>query len=154
MIVPILLVLISLLFLIMWGWIISIFVSNVRVKSKIDELINQPLTVEQKGELDNLQLDLDTNAYRARRAKTVVLIFAILYVLTAVGIVWMNETFALFTYTGLLGNLKLMMLLIVLFFTPGYIGLVVVSNVEGASGDIASRMKFSEELKPGEEVEV
>ena len=35
-----------------------------------------------------------------------------------------------------------------------YIGLEVVSNVEGASGDIAARLKFSEDLKPGEEVEV
>jgi hypothetical protein len=46
------------------------------------------------------------------------------------------------------------MLIIILFFTPGYIGLEVISNTEGASGDIASRLKLREELKPGEEVEV
>ncbi len=154
MIVPILLILLALLFLIMWGWIISIFTDNVKIKSKIDEMINQPLTVEQKEELDNLQLDLDTNAYRARRAKRVVLFFSFIYVVAAIAIVWANQRYELFTYDGLLSNLKLTMMIIILFFVPGYIGLEVISNVEGASGDISSRMKRSEELKAGEEVEV
>jgi hypothetical protein len=154
MIVPIFLILISMLFLIMWGWIISIFLDNFKIKNKIEELINQPLTVEQKEELDNLQLDLDTNAYRARNVKRVVLAFALVYIIAAVLLVWLNTKYAFFTYEGLLSNLKLTMLIIVLFFTPGYIGLEVISNTEGASGDITSRLKFSEELKPGEEVEV
>jgi hypothetical protein len=46
------------------------------------------------------------------------------------------------------------MLIIIIFFTPGYIGLEVISNTEGASGDIAARMKFTEELKTGEEVDI
>ena len=154
MIVPIFLILISLLFLIMWGWIISIFIENFRIKRKIEELINQPLTVEQKEELDNLQLDLDTNAYRAKNAKRVVLWFGVIYVAAAVALVWFNSKYSFFTYEGLLSNLKLTMLIIILFFTPGYIGLEVISNSEGASGDIASRLKLREELKPGEEVEV
>ncbi|MCE5300843.1 MAG: hypothetical protein LLG37_08250 [Spirochaetia bacterium] len=154
MIVPIFLILISLLFLVMWGWIIQIFISNVQIKKKIDELINQPLTLEQKEELDNLQLDLDTNAYRAKNAKRVVLVFAALYLIASIVIIWMNSRYQLFTYEGLLSNLKLTMLIIVLFFTPGYIGLEIISNTEGASGDITSRLKFTEELKPGEEVEV
>lgn len=154
MVVPILLILVSLLFLIMWGWIITIFVSNMQLKKKIDELINQPLTIEQKEELDNLQLDLDTNAYRARNSKRVVLAFAALYVIVVVVLIVMNEMYKWFTYDGLLSNLKLNMLIVVLFFTPAYIGLEMVSNVEGASGDIAQRLKFSEELKPGEEAEV
>ncbi len=154
MIVPIFLILISLLFLIMWGWIIMIFMDNFRIKRKIEELINQPLTVEQKEELDNLQLDLDTNAYRARNSKRVVLFFGFLYVVCAVGLIWLNSKYNFFTYDGLLSNLKLTMLITVLFFTPGYIGLEVISNTEGASGDISARLKFSEELKPGEEVEV
>jgi hypothetical protein len=153
MVVPILLVLITLLFLIMWGWIINMFVSNLIIKRKINELINQPLTVEQKEELDNLQLDLDTNAYRAKRAKRVVLAFAIIYILIAIALVWLNSNLSLFTYDGLLSNLKLTMLIIVLFFTPGYIGLEVISNTEGASSDIAARLKFTEETKSGEEVE-
>ena len=107
MVVPILLILLSLLFLIMWGWIISIFVSNIKIKSKIEELINQPLTMEQKEELDNHQLDLDTNAFRARRAKRVVLIFAFLYIVTSCALVWMNQQYELFTYSGLLSNLSL-----------------------------------------------
>lgn len=154
MVVPILLTLISLLFLIMWAWIISIFVSNIRLKSKIEELINQPLTMEQKEELDNLQLDLDTNAYRARNSKRVVLLFGFLYVVGVFVLIWLNARYQLFTYDGLLSNIKLAMLIIILFFVPGYIGLEVISNTEGASGDIAARLKFSEELKPGEEVEV
>ncbi len=154
MIVPIFLILISLLFLVMWGWIIQIFISNVQIKKKIDELINQPLTLEQKEELDNLQLDLDTNAYRAKNAKRVVLVFAALYLIASIVIIWMNSRYQLFTYEGLLSNLKFTMLIIVLFFTPGYIGLEIISNTEGASGDITSRLKFTEELKPGEEVEV
>ena len=154
MVVPILLILISLLLVIMWGWIVSIFISNVRIKSKIDELINQPLTMEQKEELDNLQLDLDTNAYRAKNAKRVVLVFGFLYVASVFLLIWLNSTYQLFTYDGLLSNIKLAMLIIILFFTPGYIGLEVISNTEGASGDIAQRLKFSEELRPGEEVEV
>lgn len=154
MVVPILLILISLLFIIMWSWIISIFVSNIRIKNKIEELINQPLTVEQKEELDNLQLDLDTNAYRARNSKRVVLLFAFIYVAAVFLIIWLNSQYQLFTYDGLLSNLKLAMLIIIVFFTPGYIGLEVISNTEGASGDIAARLKFTEELKPGEEVEV
>jgi hypothetical protein len=154
MVVPILLILVSLLFLIMWGWIISIFVSNIKLKSKIEELINQPLTMEQKEELDNLQLDLDTNAYRARNSKRVVLLFGFLYVAAVFVIIWLNSQYQLFTYDGLLSNIKLAMLIIILFFTPGYIGLEVISNTEGASGDIASRMKFTEELKTGEEVDL
>lgn len=154
MIVPILLVLITLLFLIMWGWIINMFVSNLIIKRKINDLINQPLTVEQKEELDNLQLDLDTNAYRAKRAKRVVLVFAIIYILIALSLVWLNSNLSLFTYEGLLNNLKLTMLIIVLFFTPGYIGLEIISNTEGASSDIAARLKFTEEAKSGEEVEI
>lgn len=154
MVVPILLTLVSLLFLIMWGWIISIFISNIRIKSKIEELINQPLTMEQKGELDNLQLDLDTNAYRARNSKNVVLLFGFLYVAAVFLIIWLNSQYQFFTYDGLVSNIKLAMLIIILFFTPGYIGLEVISNTEGASGDIAARMKFSEELKTGEEVDL
>lgn len=154
MIVPIFLILISLLFIIMWSWIISIFVSNIKIKNKIEELINQPLTVEQKEELDNLQLDLDTNAYRARNSKRVVLLFGFLYVAAVFAIIWLNTQYQLFTYDGLISNLKLAMLIIIIFFTPGYIGLEVISNTEGASGDIAARLKFTEELKPGEEVEV
>lgn len=154
MIVPILLVLITLLFLIMWGWIINMFVSNLIIKRKINDLINQPLTVEQKEELDNLQLDLDTNAYRAKRAKRVVLVFAIIYILIALSLVWLNSNLSLFTYEGLLNNLKLTMLIIVLFFTPGYIGLEIISNTEGASSDVAARLKFTEEAKSGEEVEI
>jgi len=154
MIVPIFLILISLLFIIMWSWIISIFVSNIKIKNKIEELINQPLTVEQKEELDNLQLDLDTNAYRARNSKRVVLLFGFLYVAAIFVIIWLNTQYQLFTYDGLISNLKLAMLIIIIFFTPGYIGLEVISNTEGASGDIAARLKFTEELKPGEEVEV
>jgi hypothetical protein len=154
MIVPIFMILISLLFLIMWGWIISIFLDNFKIKRKIEELINQPLTVEQKEELDNLQLDLDTNAYRAKNSKRVVLLFGFIYVACAVALIWANSVYNFFTYDGLLSNLKLTMLIIVLFFTPGYIGLEVISNTEGASGDIAQRLKLREELKPGEEVEV
>ncbi|HDQ26879.1 MAG TPA: hypothetical protein ENN43_09075 [bacterium] len=154
MVVPILLILMSLLFVIMWSWIISIFVQNVKLKNRIEELINQPLTMEQKEELDNLQLDLDTNAYRARNAKRVVLIFGFIYVATVFLLVWLNSRYGLFTYDGLLSNMKLTMMIVILFFTPGYIGLEVISNTEGASGDIAQRLRFSEELKPGEEVEV
>ncbi len=154
MVVPILLILISLLFVIMWAWIISIFVSNIKIKSKIEELINQPLTVEQKEELDNLQLDLDTNAYRAKNSKRVVLLFGFIYVAAVFLLIWLNGQYQLFTYDGLISNLKLAMLIIILFFTPGYIGLEVISNTEGASGDIAARLRFSDELKPGEEVEV
>jgi hypothetical protein len=154
MVVPILLILVSLLFLIMWGWIISIFVSNIKLKNKIEELINQPLTMEQKEELDNLQLDLDTNAYRAKNSKTVVLVFGFLYVAAVFVIIWLNAQYQLFTYDGLLSNIKLAMLIIIIFFTPGYIGLEVISNTEGASGDIAARMKFTEELKTGEEVDI
>ncbi len=154
MVVPILLILLSILFFIMWGWIISIFVSNRQLKKKIDELINQPLTIEQKEELDNLQLDLDTNAYRARNSKRVVLLFAVLYVAVVFLLIFLNGRYDLFTYDGLLSNLKLNMLIVILFFTPAYIGLEMVSNVEGASGDIAQRLKFSEDLKPGEEAEV
>src|ERR1035437_5767541 len=128
MIVPVFLFLISMLFLIMWGWIISIFMDNYKIKKKIEELINQPLTVEQKEELDNLQLDLDTNAYRARNVKRVVLAFGFLYVASAVLLVWLNSMYAYFTYDGLLTTLKLTMLIIVLFFTPGYIGLEVKNN--------------------------
>jgi hypothetical protein len=138
----------------MWGWIISIFIGNFKIKQKIEELINQPLTVEQKEELDNLQLDLDTNAYRARNSKRVVLLFAFLYVISAVAMIWLNSIYNFFSYEGLLSNLKLTMLIIVLFFTPGYVGLEVISNTEGASGDINARLKLREELKPGEEVEV
>jgi hypothetical protein len=154
MVVPILLILISLLFVIMWAWIISIFISNIKIKSKIEELINQPLTVEQKEELDNLQLDLDTNAYRAKNSKRVVLLFGFIYVAAVFLLIWLNGQYQLFTYDGLISNLKLAMLIIILFFTPGYIGLEVISNTEGASGDIAARLRFSDELKPGEEVEV
>lgn len=154
MVVPILLILLTLLFLIMWGWIISVFVSNMQLKKKINELINQPLTIEQKEELDNLQLDLDTNAYRARNSKRVVLLFAVLYVAAVFVLIYLNGRYGLFSYDGLLSNLKLNMLIVILFFTPAYIGLEMVSNVEGASGDIAQRMKFAEELKPGEEAEV
>jgi hypothetical protein len=154
MVVPIMLSLISILFIIMWWWIITIFAENFSIKKKINELINQPLTVEQKSELDSIQLDLDTNAYRARQAKAVVVTFAVLYILTTIALVWFNGQYDLFTYEGLLKNLKLTMLIIVLFFVPAYIGLEVVSNVEGASGDISARLKFSDELKPGEEVEV
>ena len=154
MIVPILLILVSLLFLIMWGWIISIFVSNIKLKNKIEELINQPLTMEQKEELDNLQLDLDTNAYRARNSKNVVLLFGFLYVAAVFLLIWLNAQYQLFTYDGLLSNVKLAMLIIIIFFTPGYIGLEVISNTEGASGDISARMKFTEELKTGEEVDI
>ena len=57
MVVPIMLTLITLLFLIMWGWIVSIFIDNYNVKKKIHALIIQPLTVEQKEELDNIQTD-------------------------------------------------------------------------------------------------
>jgi hypothetical protein len=154
MVVPILLILVSLLFLIMWGWIISIFVSNIKLKNKIEELINQPLTMEQKEELDNLQLDLDTNAYRARNSKNVVLVFGFIYVAAVFLIIWLNAQYQLFTYDGLLSNIKLAMLIIIIFFTPGYIGLEVISNTEGASGDISARMKFTEELKTGEEVDI
>lgn len=154
MVVPILIILLSLLFLIMWGWIITMFISNLIIKSKINELINQPLTVEQKEELDNLQLDLDTNAYRAKRAKRVVLFFAFIYILIVFILIWLNSNFSLFTYDGLISNLKLTMLIIVLFFTPAYIGLEVISNTEGASSDIAARLKFTEETKAGEEGEV
>lgn len=154
MVVPILLMLVSLLFIIMWGWIISIFISNINLKNKIEELINQPLTMEQKTDLDNLQLDLDTNAYRARNAKRVVLFFTFLYVASIFLLIWLNSRYQLFTYDGLLANIKLAMLIVIVFFIPGYIGLEVISNTEGASGDIASRMKFSEELKPGEEVDL
>jgi hypothetical protein len=154
MVVPILLILVSLLFLIMWGWIISIFVSNIRLKNKIEELINQPLTMEQKEELDNLQLDLDTNAYRAKNSKNVVLMFGFIFVAAVFLIIWLNAQYQLFTYDGLLANIKLAMLIIIIFFTPGYIGLEVISNTEGASGDIAARMKFTEELKTGEEVDI
>jgi hypothetical protein len=154
MVVPILLILVSLLFLIMWGWIISIFISNITLKNKIEELINQPLTMEQKEELDNLQLDLDTNAYRAKNSKRVVLLFGFIYVAAVFLIIWLNAQYQLFTYDGLLSNIKLAMLIIIIFFTPGYIGLEVISNTEGASGDIAARMKFTEELKTGEEVDI
>ena len=154
MVVPILLILVSMLFLIMWGWIISIFVSNIRLKNKIEELINQPLTMEQKEELDNLQLDLDTNAYRAKNSKNVVLAFGFLYVAAVFVIIWLNSQYQLFTYDGLISNIKLAMLIIIIFFTPGYIGLEVISNTEGASGDISARMKFTEELKTGEEVDI
>jgi hypothetical protein len=154
MVVPILLILVSLLFLIMWGWIISIFISNITLKNKIEELINQPLTMEQKEELDNLQLDLDTNAYRAKNSKRVVLLFGFIYVAAVFLIIWLNSQYQLFTYDGLLSNIKLAMLIIIIFFTPGYIGLEVISNTEGASGDIAARMKFTEELKTGEEVDI
>lgn len=153
MVIPILVILLSLLFLIMWGWIINMFISNLIIKKKINELINQPLTVEQKEELDNLQLDLDTNAYRAKRAKRVVLFFAFFYIIITLLLVWLNNNYSLFTYEGLLSNLKLTMLIIVLFFTPAYIGLEVISNTEGASSDIAARLKFTEEVKTGEEVE-
>jgi hypothetical protein len=138
----------------MWGWIATLFFENAKIKAKIEELINQPLTVEQKEELDNLQLDLDTNAYRSKNAKMVVLIFATIFLVCAFVILWLNQKYQMFTYDGLLYNLKLDMLLIILFFTPAYIGLELISNTEGASGDIASKLKLSEELKPGEEVEV
>lgn len=154
MVIPIMLTLISILFIIMWWWIITIFAENYSIKKKINELINQPLTVEQKEELDSIQLDLDTNAYRARQAKNVVVIFAVIYILATIALVWLNTRYDFFTYLKLLENLKLTMLVIVLFFVPAYIGLEVVSNVEGASSDITARLKFSEELKPGEEVEV
>ncbi|MCX8093566.1 MAG: hypothetical protein N3E50_05300 [Candidatus Goldbacteria bacterium] len=154
MVVPILLILIILLFIIMWGWIVLLFIENAKIKSKIEELINQPLTVEQKEELDNLQLDLDTNAYRAKNAKLVVLIFAFIFLVSVFVILWLNKQYQLFTYEGLLSNLKLNMLIIILFFTPAYIGLELISNTEGASGDIAAKLKLAEELKPGEEVEV
>ncbi len=154
MVIPILMILIILLFVIMWGWIVLLFFENAKIKSKIEELINQPLTVEQKEELDNLQLDLDTNAYRAKNAKLVVLIFAVLFLISAFVMLWLNQRFQLFTYDGLLSNLKLNMLIIILFFTPAYIGLELISNTEGASGDIASKLRLSEELKPGEEVEL
>lgn len=154
MVIPILLILISLLFIIMWGWIVLLFFENTKIKSKIEELINQPLTIEQKEELDNLQLDLDTNAYRAKNAKMVVLVFAVIFLIIAFVILWLNKQYQLFTYEGLISNLKLNMLIIILFFTPAYVGLELISNTEGASGDIASKLKLSEELKPGEEVEV
>ncbi|MCX7698613.1 MAG: hypothetical protein N2114_04010 [Candidatus Goldbacteria bacterium] len=154
MIVPILLILLILLFIIMWGWIVLLFIENAKIKSKIEELINQPLTMEQKEELDNLQLDLDTNAYRAKNAKLVVLIFAFIFLVSVFLILWLNKQYQLFTYEGLLSNLKLNMLIIILFFTPAYIGLELISNTEGASGDIAAKLKLTEELKPGEEVEV
>lgn len=154
MITPIFLILITLLFLIMWGWIIMIFIDNYKIKMKIEALIEHPLTLEQKEIVDNLQLDLDTNAYRAKNVKIVVLVFGFLYSVAAVAIVWLNAKYSFFTYDGLVTNLKLTMLIIVLFFTPGYIGLEVISNTEGASGNISSRLKFSEELKAGEEVEI
>ncbi len=154
MIVPIFMILITFLFVLMWAWIISIFGENSKIKAKIDELISQPLTVEQKKDLDNLQLDLDTNAFRARQTKRVVLIFAIIYALAAIGIIWVNTKYSLFTFEGMEYLVKLSMLLIILFFVPAYIGLELISNTQGASDDIANRMKLSEELKPGEEVEV
>jgi len=154
MVIPIMLILVVLLFVIMWGWILLLFIENTKIKSKIEELINQPLTVEQKEELDNLQLDLDTNAYRAKNAKLVVLIFATIFLIVAFILLWLNQQYQLFSYDGLLSNLKLDMLIIIIFFTPAYIGLELISNTEGASGDIASKLKLSEELKPGEEVEV
>ncbi|HPD19281.1 MAG: hypothetical protein KA120_07695 [Candidatus Goldbacteria bacterium] len=154
MVIPIMLILVILLFIIMWGWIVALFFENAKIKAKIEELINQPLTVEQKEELDNLQLDLDTNAYRSKNAKTVVLVFATIFLVSAFVILWLNQKYQMFTYDGLLYNLKLDMLLIILFFTPAYIGLELISNTEGASGDITSKLKLSEELKPGEEVEV
>lgn len=154
MIIPILLILISILFIIMWGWIVILFFENTKIKSKIEELINQPLTMEQKEELDNLQLDLDTNAYRARNAKMVVLVFVALFLISSIMLLWLNQQYQLFTYEGLLSNLKLNMLIIILFFTPAYIGLELISNTEGASDDIAAKLKLTEELKSGEEVEV
>ncbi|MFP4466398.1 MAG: hypothetical protein ACLFP1_05045 [Candidatus Goldiibacteriota bacterium] len=154
MIVPILLILLSLLFVLMWVWIFVVFIENTKLKKEIDELVNQPITMEQKAELDNLQLDLDTNAYRARKTKRVVLFFAFLFVAAAIGLVWANTRFSLYTYDGLLENLKLTMMIIILFFTPAYIGLELISNTQGASGDISRRLRLNEELKPGEEVEV
>src|SRR5208283_5650613 len=98
MISPILIVLISLLFLIMWGWIITMFVANLIIRKKIDGLISQPLSIEQKEELDNLQLDLDINAYRAKMSKRIVLVFSFLYVILALALVWLNSKYTLFTY--------------------------------------------------------
>jgi len=154
MIVPIFMILITFLFVLMWAWIISIFSENGKIKAKIDELISQPLTVEQKKDLDNLQLDLDTNAFRARQTKRVVLTFSIIYAIAAIALIWINTKYALFTFGGMEYLVKLSMLLIILFFVPAYIGLELISNTQGASADIANRMKLSEELKPGEEVEV
>ncbi len=154
MVVPILLILISFLFILMWAWIISIFAANLGISKKIDELINQPLTVEQKQELDDLQLDLDINAYRARNAKRVVLIFSFLYVIAALVLIWVNNRYGLYTYDGLLSTIKLTMLIVILFFVPSYIGLELISNTQGASDNIGARFKFTQELKPGEEVEV
>lgn len=154
MVVPILLILISFLFILMWAWIISIFAANLGISKKIDELINQPLTVEQKQELDDLQLDLDINAYRARNAKRVVLIFSFLYVIAALALIWVNNRYGLYTYDGLLSTIKLTMLIVILFFVPSYIGLELISNTQGASDNIGARLKFTQELKPGEEVEV
>jgi len=154
MIVPIFMILITFLFVLMWAWIISIFSENGKIKAKIDELISQPLTVEQKKDLDNLQLDLDTNAFRARQTKRVVLTFSIIYAIAAIALIWINTKYALFTFGGMEYLVKLSMLLIILFFVPAYIGLELISNTQGASDDIANRMKLSEELKPGEEVEV
>jgi hypothetical protein len=154
MVIPVLLILISFLFILMWAWIISIFAENMKIKKQIDELINQPLTVQQKEELDNLQLDLDTNAFRARNAKRVVLVFSFLYVIAALALIFVNTKYSLLTYDGLLATIKLTMLIVIIFFVPAYIGLELISNTQGASGDINSRLKFSHELKPGEEVEV
>jgi len=138
----------------MWAWIISIFAANLGISKKIDELINQPLTVEQKQELDDLQLDLDINAYRACNAKRVVLIFSFLYVIAALVLIWVNNRYGLYTYDGLLSTIKLTMLIVILFFVPSYIGLELISNTQGASDNIGARLKFTQELKPGEEVEV
>jgi len=154
MISPILIMLLILLFLLMWTWIITIFIANMIIKKKINVLISQPLSVEQKEELDNLQLELDINAYRAKMSKRIVLTFSFLYIALAVVLVWLNSKFLLFTYDGLVDNLKLTMFIVILMFVPAYVGLEIISNTEGASSDIASKLKFTEELKPGEEVEV
>ncbi len=154
MISPILILLVSFLFLIMWGWIITMFVANFLIKRKINVLISQPLSIEQKEELDNLQLDLDINAYRAKMSKRIVFVFSLFYVILALALVWLNSKYTLFTYDGLVDNLKLTMLIVILLFVPSYVGLEIISNTEGASSDIAAKLKFTEELKPGEEVEV
>ena len=150
---PMVIIFMSLLFLVMWGWILSMFTENLAIKKKINQLISQPLTIEQKEELDTLQLDLDTNAYRAKRAKRVVLFFVALFIILTGLLIWLNSAYSYFTFDGLLLNIKWMTLIIILVFAPAYIGLELVSNTEGASSDM-SRLKFTEELKSGEEVEV
>ena len=150
---PVVIIFISILFLTMWGWILSVFTENFSIKKKINKLISQSLTIEQKEELDTIQLDLDTNAYRAKRAKRVVLFFVALFVILIGLLIWLNSKYNYFSFDGLLFNIKWMTLIVILVFAPAYIGLELVSNTEGASSDI-SRLKFTEELKSGEEVEV